>query len=469
MNSVFKHTEQIDTDKRAHNRLDERYKDKPFHRRNLVFFYLAIGFGWASNLVSGVTESAKVYSFADDIFSSIDPTSFLSLLVMVIGVIAIELLNRTFGKSYFKNFALNNGHHSDQNTNLIGMIVCFAISCFLSTTGQFDALRIITTSPEKQEAQQYAITELMDAVSPIVGDANSRASEYFQQRKWHGRISTEDAVKYKEYLDHASQMEDSLMSAILTLPQRNAEAVKAVEEQFQEEQQLYESEIKQKGNGLLFVTIPSLLLLYLCLWYEEIYLKKKHDYLTRVYGTVAHTAPLPSSTPQGVATGTTDLHYIAQLLQQLPQLQQLLQHHPAGGQQAGSYAPQQQPQTQDPSDQHPSPKARVELDDLSVPIGYKSDAEKEAYKMLKRMASKAQQQPQQFGYDKFTVLHFDFRNGQPKRLTKDRVNWYVKDYAERLQRLRVNPDATTRSLENCEAKNLYWQLRQQELFTKMKA
>lgn len=464
--SIFSKKEKHKQELRDHRRLRNRYTEKPYHERNILFYWFAVILGWGSNLVSAITESAKVYAFLFGIIGQLVYGKEISLVCMVVGIVGIELSNRAFGRAYFKAYAIHGGHTKHQNRNLTGMVLCSLFSCFLSISGQFDALRIITNPPTKQDPVQLNVEDVVTAISPIVGNANQRATDYYEQRKWAGRISSKDAVKYKEYLDHAKSIEDSLVGAILSLPQRNIQAQQLSQQQYEGDLVAYETEIQQKGVGLLFVTIPALLFLYVSLWYEETYIKKKDDYLVDLYGAIATGTTSIPSTPQSIPTGWD----ISTLLQHNPALiTQLLQQ--ITGANRREAVPTQRGEegthpAEDASEVRASVTGETELASYTAPIGFHTQQEKEAHLLLQKMVYKAQQHPELYPYDKFTILHFSFKNGQPRRLTKDRIDWYVKDYGLRLQKLQKNPHATPKQLQNCEVKNAYWKLRQQELYGK---
>ena len=71
-----------------------------------------------------------------------------------------------------------------------------------------------------------------------------------------------------------------------------------------------------------------------------------------------------------------------------------------------------------------------------------------------------------FPDDKYTVLHFSFRNGNPKRYTRDRVDWFVKHYQEQVAI--AEEEQVEEEVEiNRKSKLLYWLERQKELYLKL--
>ena len=298
-----------------YRRLKSRYESKPFHERNYALFRFASVGSWASNVVSGITESAKVFAFVVSIIGSLAFGNALAFVITVLAIIGIELIHRFIARSYFKEYIVNNGHQREQNGNLAGMIICLLISAGLSVAGQFDVLRMVMNPPQIAEVQELDVASLNQVLSPIVKDAKQRTENYYKRRNYKGRLAQEDKFKYREFESHAKAMEDSLVNAVLKVPQLNAKAKKEARKQYLADKQLYEAEVQTKGLGLIFITIPSILLMYLCLWFEEKYLKRKKDYLEEKYAIAIeepfHNATAIHSTP--VATGV-DISQLAQHL-----------------------------------------------------------------------------------------------------------------------------------------------------------
>ena len=113
------------------------------------------------------------------------------------------------------------------------------------------------------------MTDIQSVLSPIVEDAKKRTENYYKRRNYKGRLAQEDKYKYREFETHAKAMEDSLMRVVMQVPTMNAKAKAEARKQYLADKALYEQEVETKGIGLLFVTIPAILLMYLCLWFEE--------------------------------------------------------------------------------------------------------------------------------------------------------------------------------------------------------
>ena len=422
---------------RQYEKLKRRYADRPFPERNNFFYYLALIAGWASNVLSAVTESAKVYVFAIGICGSIFFGKELSVLVTIIALIGIELTHRGFARTYFKAWWKYGGHISKQNSNLIGMISLGLFSCFLSFTGGFDFLRVALNPPEKQEIKEISLGEVNKTIAPLVSEAEQQAEEYRQTRLWKGRLSSVDATEWKKLLKKKEAREDSLLAALIRLPYLNMEAKEKAQAQFQEEQNLYELQIQNKGFGLGFVTITAILVMYLCIWFEEKYLRKTQEYLElelQLTNTMSSNPPSPTLLP--INSEQDLISKIDKLEKQLDDLQTI----------------------------STSENGHLPENFTRNPIGFKSNMESTPKKPLQHVATLSQERKDRLS-DMFTILHYKFTDGKPVRLTQDRVDWYVGHYENQLDK--AQKAGEKESIENFQKKLIYWKDKQQELYHKL--
>ena len=432
-----KKRERLNDELNEYQRLRERYQDQPFHERNFAWYWIAIVSSWLSNIISGLTESAKLFALFFSIFGNITYGFPITFLCMCIGIVGIELTHRTFARSYFKQYAVHGGHSREQNGNLIGMISCLLLSLGLSVSGQFDGLRFLIHPPEMAIAEQMDIDKVNKTIAPIVQDAKQRVDNYYNRRKYQGRIAREDKRKYREYEDHAITMEDSLMSMLMRIPDINNGAKEKVRQQYQKDVELYEQQIQSKGIGLLFFTLPAILILYLSLWFEEKYIKKKADYLAYKFKFQHQQQPLAAFYP---------IRPIEETSQSVSSTEPQLDNN-------GKL-----PETKD--------GMNGIYNTHKTPIGYYTKAQKRANELLQYVATRINTEYSQEKTDRYTILHFNFKTGEPIRYPKERVNWYVKNYTEKVKDAEKNALGQDVFI-NRKSKLIYWQARQKELYEKM--
>ena len=151
---MHKQKEKHQDEASEYRRLKNRYESKSFYERNYALFRFATVGSWASNAVSGITESAKIFAFMIGIIGSLAFGNVLAFIITVIAIIGMELLHRFIARSYFKEFVIANGHTREQNANLLGMVMCLLISAGLSVAGQFDGFAHRYESPKSSASRR---------------------------------------------------------------------------------------------------------------------------------------------------------------------------------------------------------------------------------------------------------------------------------------------------------------------------
>ena len=188
---------------------------------------------------------------------------------------------------------------------------------------------------------------------------------------------------------------------------------------------------------------PAILLMYLCLWFEEKYLKKKKDYLEEIYGTATEESYYhPIAIAQPPTATRVDVQQLAQHLSLL--LQQPQQPHLATATQGGA------------ATDSSTPPINLSVTDLFP------EAQQQAKELLQYVATRKHQFPE----DKHTILHFSFKNGEPKRYTRDRIDWFGKHYEEKVA-IAEEEEVSEETAINRKSKLLYWLERQRELYDKL--
>lgn len=99
---------------------------------------------------------------------------------------------------------------------------------------------------------------------------------------------------------------------------------------------------------------------------------------------------------------------------------------------------------------------------VRTPIGFKTQSQAEAEKALQHVATA----PGKFWEDRYTILHYDFNTGEPKRYTLSRIEGIVKDYENRVG-VAIRQEMGERVVNNRRNRLQYWQLRRNELLDKI--
>lgn len=300
--SKHKVQEQQDNELRAYNRLRLRKKDKPYHERYYALYILAIIFGWSANILSGITESSKIYAFFYDFLAPYSFASSATWILVIVCVALLEIFHRLISKSYFKDLVENDAHTKGMTPKLLVMLCTAIFLTSLSFKGGFDLIRLSQEKPTTIIAQTLDANQINNSIGAIADSLNLDADEYRATRKWQNRLSTEDAKEWKTIQQDKRDMQKLQAQALLNIGQINKENQIQVDSLNTKQQDIYESKISQRGYGLGFVSIFAMLILYACLWYDEEYQERKMIYLEKKYGHLFNEVDAPSPTPEHIAS-----------------------------------------------------------------------------------------------------------------------------------------------------------------------
>ena len=287
-----KEQERLTHEQRAYHRLKQRKADKPYYQRYYAIYIIVIILGWVANLLSGITESSKLYAFYYDFLSTSRFGNAASWGLVIISIVLIELFHRLIARSYFKDLVENDLHRRDMTAKLIAMLGIAVFSTLLSFNGGFDLIRLVKQSPAPLIAETMSIADMNAAYSPIVEDVKVDISDFRQTREWKGRLSDKSAKKWEEMKRNKQQLQLEQAAALKNLSQINLQTELRIDSLNQQRQAIFERQIEDRGYGLGFLTILAMLVLYACLWYDEEYQERKALYLEKKYG--AMNTPLPS-------------------------------------------------------------------------------------------------------------------------------------------------------------------------------
>lgn len=357
----FKGAERGNDEQRLHENLSREFTPLPYHHRNRLPYTFSLIASWFASVLSAVTEYSIVFAFLFGMIGKIQFGNEISIALTVLFLTGFELAHRHFTSAYFKEFWQDGGaHQSDNNANLAVMLVFAVASLALSLPGGFDLMRLVKQKPEKTEVTETQAQDVAGILSPIVTDAKSRIKEYKTSAEWRGRLADKDRREYRRLTRMAEAREDSLITAVLSVPEQNEKRKREAEEAYRAELERWQGETKGDGTVLAFLSVITSLLMYFCLWYCYKYKKKTHEYLVSRFSTPAmpaHPSPAPSPV-NGNASAAYDPNMIASVV--MATLQQM--------------QPQQQGKENVPS---PTPLSNhyQEQPKKPLPIGYYNDAQ----------------------------------------------------------------------------------------------
>ena len=301
--SQHKEDEKLTAEQRAYNRLKQRKQDKPYYQRYYAIYILVIIVGWLANILSGVTESSKLYAFYYDFFRSLYFAELATGCAVILSVVLLELLHRLIASSYFKDLVENDIHTQSMNPKLVAMLTLAAISVALSFSGSFDLVRLTKQAPTPLVADKISVSELTTAYEPLVHDLKTDIAEYRSTREWKGRLSDDSAGKWEDMKSNKQELQQQQAEALKNLSSTNLQVEIRTDSLNHHRQQQHETQMQEKGYGLGFLSIAAIFVLYACLWYDEEYQERKALYLEKKYGAMnTPESPHGTETPKEALT-----------------------------------------------------------------------------------------------------------------------------------------------------------------------
>lgn len=438
---AHKEADALTHEQRAYNRLKQRKQDQPYYQRYYTFYLLVIGIGWIANLLSGITESSKIYVFYHAFLKSFAFAEVATWFSVIASVAMIELFHRVVASSYFKDLVENDTHKREMTPKLILMLVMAILSAGLSFSGGFDLVRLAKEAPKSVAAQLLSPTDINAAYSPLIHDMQHDIADFRKTREWKGRLSDQSARLWEDMKINKQSLQLKQAEALTNLSSANQQEQLRVDSLNQHQQQQYTSQVNQRGYGLGFVSIFALFVLYACLWYDEEYQERKAIYLEKKFGAMTGE-PVPPPLPA--------------------------QSRPFG---AASYQPippsepyMSTPGTEPPSSSFHSPigyftttqKSNIEgsLTTENIPsVQTCPDVDRDSHSLV----------------DRYTIPHHYTKGGKQVtvhyslRMVNSRIKQYERE-VEEAQRKQMTQDILTNRMQWL----LYWQGKQQALLAKMK-
>lgn len=284
--SPYKEQEKLTHEQRAYNRLKQRKQDKPYYQRYYAIYILVIIIGWSANILSGVTESSKLYAFYYEFFRSFSFAEPVTWFTVILSVVLLELLHRLIASSYFKDLVENDIHTQAMTPKLVAMLSLAVISIALSFSGSFDLVRLTKQAPTPLIADKISVSELSAAYQPLVNDLKTDIAEYRSTREWRGRLSDDSATKWENMKANKQDLQQQQAEALKNLSATNLQLEIRTDSLNQQRKQQHENQMQEKGYGLGFLSIAAIFVLYACLWYDEEYQERKALYLEQKFGAM---------------------------------------------------------------------------------------------------------------------------------------------------------------------------------------
>lgn len=443
---------------RKGKQLKERYAVKPYEEQYAPLYHISVIISYAANLLSIITASTWVFTWLYSVVHQLPyPTTIAGFIAGLI-LLGLEWVQRFFCERFFKKripFGYTQQTKSDLRGLFIGMLSCAAISIIFSFLGGFDVVKNVISPPLYQEPVLENIETVQKRYQNMVDEADKIARDYYNRRKYRGRIATEDAGKYQEYLDKKIAYQDSLLTAVTITEQENIARQKESQEEYEAALAEYEVSNTQKGTGLGGCAVIFIGLFYLSMWYQEYY----HFQTIAQYALIENknraTPPIPSNKQSLQNSSYPPIEAYIQQLQ--TEIERLRKESPT-------------PPTHSPPFSENGGTEEIQNKGM-LPIGFYTDLEREAhfknlyiqhiqpYKQLLQATSASL-------IDKYTIAHKNLKNGKWEHLDFGTVNNRVSIYLGKIEKsLTAN---NWSALQNQVERLNYWIDKRHELVQKMK-
>ena len=440
-NNKHKQGEQETKEQRVHQRLNRLYASQPFHERNYYLHLIAYIFGWFGNLVSGITEASRIYAFFFGILGSVLYGNEASWTITVICILLFEIIHRLLAQSYFREYVQNEGHDRSMNKSLVAMVAVGLFLTALSFSGGFDLIRLTSSKPDAVIAEQYEISDFEGVLQPLVGKAQEDAETFRKSKLWRGKLSDKNTKRYNELLDAAKEQETVLAQSITSLPERNLKLQAQADSINQNRLHSYELSVSNRGYGLGGITILAILVMYVCVYFSELYRLKYKDYLDKKYGTI-EPDQLDNS-PKRVHSANDLDEKVQQAVQQMLQKTQIQQV-------------QQNTLLQQEQRVHSNEKGELNgtevQNQVRSPIGFHRNREKRVHRKE----------------DMYTIQHQYRKDGKTvtTHYTLPTIRARVAQYERKIAAL--DGSDKQRAVQNATKRYQYWQQQEQKLTAKLR-
>ena len=418
-------------------RLQEKYKAKPYEERRKVLYWLSIAGSWLCNAVAVVASASFVFGFVYSLIAKVEaipyPTAIASFAALCV-LVFIEVLKRVTVPEFFKD-VFQYGFKGSYYTRLVAIVALVSVSTYFSYRGGHEFVEIVLNEPTYEAPTEKTAQDIQNRYKSKIADAKKTAEIYRNSKLWRGRLSDKDAREYKKLADNVALLESQENAEIQAMENDNREARKLARADYESTKLEYKARLKKRGSGFAGFSIFGELLFILFVWFME-----RYD-----YKTATQYAVLAAEAAQNAAATQPQ----AQVVYQMIQPAQNEHHVPQNGQ----------------------PTAPNNSVIERRPIGFYINGQKDPQNLLQQPTQATQQLETEAGNaqsniivydDRYTIKHEGERTVQ--RYTLARVRNYQKTYTERAKR--ATEQGKHKVAQHNAGKVVYWQEKEKELLEK---
>ncbi len=408
---------------RLFRRLQNKYAPKPFEETFAPMFYLSLAVSYLANGLSILTGFAWLFDYAYALIARLPYAAQMSAILALVLLGVLEAFQRFMGLHFFRmslQYGFSGPYASRLYGMLAGMVLAAGVSVYISYYGGFQFMEFAAAPPQRETPALEDVPALEAGYQKLIASAEREAENYRRSKLYRNRLSDQHAARYRELLREKNRLVQEMLHRKTEAETRNRRLSDGADRSYQAALAEHEAGLRRKGVNLGHFTICFIVLLHLCLWYMEYFdFRTASQYALK---PAAASSPGPSPTPpQAAQPGGVQSQVNGHTSEGGPGARPVIlgfRHPPAG-------AP-------------PQPV----LEHVSTPIPGREDI--------------------------YTILHYDFNTGAPKRYGIKDIDNFIADYELRLREAQEQrkKESVVRNRQN---RLSYWQSRRRELEDKIRA
>lgn len=409
---------------RLFRRLQDKYAPKPFEETFAPMFYLSLAVSYLANGLSILTGFAWLFDYVYALIARLSYAAQISGILALVLLLILEAFQRFVGLHFFRTsfqYGFSGPYASRLYGMLAGMILAAGVSVYISYYGGFQFMEFASKAPQREAPALEDVAALEAGYHKLIASSEREADLYRRSKLYRNRLSDQHAARYRELLQEKNRLVEEMLRRKTEAESRNRKKEAEAEQRFQTAQAGYEAGLRRKGVNLGHFTICFILLLHLCLWYMEYFDFRTASQYALKLAPASAGSPSPTPPPSSQAAGAQG---------------QINGHAPEAG------GPGARPVIL--GFRHPPAEVAppAALGHVSTPIPEREDI--------------------------YTILHYDFNTGAPKRYGIKDIDNFIADYELRLREAQEQgkKESVVRNRHN---RLSYWQSRRQELEAKIRA
>lgn len=422
-------------------RLQEKYRAKPYEERRKNLYYLSLILSFFCNGLAIVASASFVFAFIYALVHSFMPYPiFVAIGITMLLLCIVEFAKRETTPELFKDI-FQYGFKSSYFIRIFAIFGLISLSTLFSYKGGHDFVELVMKTPSYEAPQEKDNKEIQERYKAQIQQAKENAESFKKSRTWKGKLAEHDSKQYEKLLLKVTALSEQQNKETQSINEQNKIAVEHARKDFESSTEQYKSKLESRGTGFAMFSIFGEIVFIFCVWFME-----RFDFKTATqYAVLQQT--------ENTTTEATQEKEKEHKQQSQVKVERAL--------------PYSEPK-QDGQVIHNSITSDIKQEN-TLPIGFYQNGREQAEKLLQQVTqqtTEATQQPSMTKVvldDRYTILHKGSKTTQ--RYTLARINNIITTYQERIYT--ANEKGKIVTAERNKKTLQYWQGRKQELLQKI--